>query len=176
MSTLATGILSGKLDWSMILTGMGVGVVLVVVDEVLKRFTRLQLPPLAVGLGIYLPSAVTTPVTIGAIIGWLADRRLKKRAKALAVATSGQPFEAYAELPRRRGTLVASGLIVGESLVGVILAGLIVATDNQSAARARRRQFRPDFSEWLGWPGLVFLLACVDLYRRIANSKKERII
>lgn len=164
MSTLATGILSGKLDWSMILTGMGVGVVLVVVDEMLKRFTRLQLPPLAVGLGIYLPSAVTTPVTIGAIVGWLADRRLKARA-----AAAGQPFEAYAELPRRRGTLVSSGLIVGESLVGVVLAGLIGFTDNQNVIALVGKDFAPT-AMWLG--GIVFLLACIDLYRRVANSKK----
>jgi len=164
MSTLATGILSGKLDWSMILTGMGVGVVLVVVDEVLKRFTRLQLPPLAVGLGIYLPSAVTTPVTIGAIVGWLADRRLKARA-----AAAGQPFEAYAELPRRRGTLVSSGLIVGESLVGVVLAGLIGFTDNQDVIALVGKDF-VQTAMWLG--GIVFLLACIDLYRRVANSKK----
>ncbi len=164
MSTLATGILSGKLDWSMILTGMGVGVVLVVVDEVLKRFTRLQLPPLAVGLGIYLPSAVTTPVTIGAVVGWLADRRLKARA-----AAAGQPFEAYAELPRRRGTLVSSGLIVGESLVGVVLAGLIGFTDNQNVIALVGKDFAPT-AMWLG--GIVFLLACFDLYRRVANSKK----
>jgi putative OPT family oligopeptide transporter len=164
MSTLATGILSGKLDWSMILTGMGVGVVLVVVDEALKRFTRLQLPPLAVGLGIYLPSAVTTPVTIGAIVGWLADRRLKARA-----AAAGQPFEAYAELPRRRGTLVSSGLIVGESLVGVVLAGLIGFTDNQNVIALVGKDFAPT-AMWLG--GIVFLLACIDLYRRVANSKK----
>ncbi len=164
MSTLATGILSGKLDWSMILIGIGVGVVLVVVDEVLKRFTRLQLPPLAVGLGIYLPSAVTTPVTIGAIVGWLADRRLKARA-----AAAGQPFEAYAESPRRRGTLVSSGLIVGESLVGVVLAGLIGFTDNQNVVALVGKDFAPT-AMWLG--GIVFLLACADLYRRIATSKK----
>jgi uncharacterized oligopeptide transporter (OPT) family protein len=131
---------------------------------VLKRFTRLQLPPLAVGLGIYLPSAVTTPVTIGAIVGWLADRRLKARA-----AAAGQPFEAYAELPRRRGTLVSSGLIVGESLVGVVLAGLIGFTDNQDVIALVGKDFAPT-AMWLG--GGVFLLACFDLYRRVANSKK----
>jgi putative OPT family oligopeptide transporter len=163
MSTLATGILSGKLDWTMILIGMGVGVALVVVDEALKRFTKLQLPPLAVGLGIYLPSAVTTPVTVGAIVGWLADRRLKARA-----AAAGQPFEAFAELPRRRGTLVSSGLIVGESLVGVILAGLIGATDNQEVLALVGKDFATA-ATWLG--GIVFFIACADLYRRIVQSR-----
>jgi putative OPT family oligopeptide transporter len=163
MSALATGILSGKLDWTMILIGIGLGVVLILIDEGLKRFTRLQLPPLAVGLGIYLPSAVTTPVTIGAIVGWLADRHLRKRA-----AAAGRPFEAFAELPRRRGTLVASGFIVGESLIGVLMAGLIVAADSQTPIALVGDDFA-SIADWLG--GIAFLIACADLYRRIARSR-----
>jgi putative OPT family oligopeptide transporter len=164
MSVLATGILSGSLDWTMILIGIALGVGLIVADEILKRLGgRARLPPLAVGLGIYLPSAVTTPVTAGALVAWLADRYLKARA-----ARKGADFEAYAELPRRRGTLIASGFIVGESLVGVLLAGLIVAADNQSPLALVGDDFAP-VAEWLG--GIVFLLACIDLYRRVARSR-----
>jgi putative OPT family oligopeptide transporter len=170
MSTLATGILSGKLDWTMIGIGVAVGIVLIVVDEILKKMGGVaRLPPLAVGLGIYLPSSVTTPVSAGALVAWLADRHLKKRAAREGVATSGAAFEAYAELPRRRGTLLASGLIVGESLVGVLMAGLIVATDNQAPLALVGDSFEP-ISEWLA--GIVFLIACADLYRRVAKSKK----
>jgi len=164
MSTLATGILSGKLDWTMIMIGIGLGVALILVDEGLKRFSNvLQLAPLAVGLGIYLPSAVTTPVTVGAIVAWLADRALKARA-----AKAGQDFVSFAELPRRRGTLVASGFIVGESLVGVLLAGLIVAADNQAPLALVGDDFA-GVAGWLG--GIAFLVVCVDLYRRVARSK-----
>jgi putative OPT family oligopeptide transporter len=170
MSTLATGILSGKLDWTMIGIGVAVGVVLIIVDEILKKLGGVaRLPPLAVGLGIYLPSAVTTPVSIGAIVGWLADRHLKKRAAKEGVATSGAGFEAYAELPRRRGTLLASGLIVGESLIGVLMAGLIVAADNQAPLALVGDNFAA-ISEWLA--AIFFLIACIDLYRQVANSKK----
>jgi putative OPT family oligopeptide transporter len=170
MSTLATGILSGKLDWTMIGIGVAVGVVLIIVDEILKKLGGVaRLPPLAVGLGIYLPSSVTTPVTIGAIVAWLADRHLKKRAARESVTTSGAAFEAYAEIPRRRGTLLAAGLIVGESLVGVLMAGLIVAADNQAPLALVGDSFEP-ISEWLA--GIFFLIACIDLYRRVANSKK----
>lgn len=164
MSTLATGILSGKLDWTMILIGIALGVVLIAVDEGLKRTTKtLQLAPLAVGLGIYLPSAVTTPVTIGAVVGWLADRHLRARA-----AAAGRQFESYAELPRRRGTLIASGFIVGESLIGVLMAGLIVAADNQAPIALVGESFA-GAAEWLG--GIAFFLACADLYRRVVQSR-----
>jgi len=170
MSTLATGILSGKLDWTMIGIGVAAGVALIIIDEILKKLGGVaRLPPLAVGLGIYLPSSVTTPVTIGAIVAWLADRHLKKRAARKNVATSGAAFEAYAELPRRRGTLLAAGLIVGESLVGVLMAGLIVAADNQAPLALVGDSFEA-ISEWLA--GIFFLIACIDLYRRVANSKK----
>jgi putative OPT family oligopeptide transporter len=170
MSTLATGILSGKLDWTMIGIGVAVGVALIVVDEILKKLGGVaRLPPLAVGLGIYLPSAVTTPVSAGAVVAWLADRHLKKRAAREGGATTGAVFEAYAELPRRRGTLLASGLIVGESLVGVLMAGLIVAADNQAPLALVGDNFAT-ISEWLA--AVFFLIACVDLYRRVANSKK----
>ena len=170
MSTLATGILSGKLDWTMIGIGVAVGIGLIAIDEVLKTLGgAARLPPLAVGLGIYLPSAVTVPVSAGAFVAWLADRHLKTRAARTGVATSGPAFEAYAELPRRRGTLLASGLIVGESLVGVLMAGLIVAADNQAPLALVGDSFATA-GEWLA--AIFFLIACVDLYRRVARSKK----
>jgi len=170
MSTLATGILSGKLDWTMIGIGAAAGVALIVVDEILRKLGgTARLPPLAVGLGIYLPSSVTTPVTAGAIVAWLADRHLKRRAAKAGAPTSGPGFEAYAELPRRRGTLVASGLIVGESLIGVLMAGIIVAAGTQSPLALVGESFAP-IAEILAV--IFFFIACVDLYRRVANSKK----
>ncbi len=160
MSALATGLITGKLDWTMLTIGVGLGVVLIGIDSVLKRTTKTaSLPPLAVGLGIYLPSAVSTPIALGAIIAWATDRQLKKRA-----AAAGQDFEAYAELPRRRGTLLASGLIVGESLVGVVLAALIVAADSQTPIALVGESFVP-IADWLG--GGVFLIVCWDIYRRV---------
>jgi putative OPT family oligopeptide transporter len=148
----------------MIMIGIGLGVALIGVDETLKKLGgSARLPPLAVGLGIYLPAAVTTPVTIGALVGWLADRRLRARAVKAGVA-----FETYAELPRRRGVLLASGFIVGESLIGVVLAALIVASNSQAPLALVGDDFTP-IAEWLG--GAAFLLACADLYRRVARSK-----
>jgi putative OPT family oligopeptide transporter len=107
---LARGILGEGLDWNMIFLGAVAGLLLVALDALLDRRGLLRLPPLAVGIGIYLPMSATLPVVIGAVIGHLYERRHREGA--------GQ----------RLGVLLASGFIVGESLFGVLLAGLIVAT------------------------------------------------
>jgi putative OPT family oligopeptide transporter len=114
ISALAKGVIGGQIDWRLIVTGAIVGAVVIGVDEVLRATKRGQLPPLAVGLGIYLPATTTAPVVAGAILGWFYNRW---------AARSAQP-----ERARQLGVLVASGLIVGESLFGVLLAGLIVSS------------------------------------------------
>lgn len=110
IATLASGILGEGLDWRMIFIGAGVGLALIGLDALLGRKGRLRLPPLAVGIGIYLPMSATLPVVIGAVIGYIYDRRHPD------------------PVSQRMGVLLASGFIVGESLFGVLLAGLIVAT------------------------------------------------
>lgn len=112
ISALARGVIRHDLDWNMIGTGAIVGVVVVMIDELLGARKLLRLPPLAVGIGIYLPMSVTLPVVVGAVIGYYYNRFAK-----------GTRAPAHAE---RLGVLVASGLVVGESLFGVLLAGLIV--------------------------------------------------
>ena len=118
ISSIAQGVLGGDLPWNLIFLGMGIGVVVVIVDEVLRRTKRYSLPPLAVGMGMYLPIAVTTLIPVGAFIGY-AYNRWAERA----------PNPAFAE---RLGVLMATGLIVGESLFGVAFAAIVGATDNDS--------------------------------------------
>jgi putative OPT family oligopeptide transporter len=118
ISALAKGVIVGQINWSLIGAGVIIGTFIIIIDEVLRARTRLQLPPLAVGLGIYLPAATTSAVVVGALAGWIYNRRMTNR-----------PNQATA---RRMGVLVSSGLIVGESLFGVLLAAVIVATKNAS--------------------------------------------
>jgi putative OPT family oligopeptide transporter len=113
ISALAQGVVGGSLEWKMIGIGALVGVGLILLDTVLGALKKLRIPPLAVGIGIYLPMSATFAVIIGAVISqWYAGR------------TRTMPNPERAE---RLGTLVASGLIVGESLWGVLNAGLIVS-------------------------------------------------
>ena len=120
ISALARGVIGGDLRWDLIGVGAVIGVVIIVLDAVLTSATkgRMKLPPLAVGIGFYLPAAVTTMLVIGAVCGWLYNR---------AIRTTR-----FADVGRRMGVLLASGLIVGESLFLVMTAGVIVATDNEA--------------------------------------------
>jgi putative OPT family oligopeptide transporter len=113
IAALAQGVIEQKLNARMLLIGCGLGVVVIVIDELLGLRKGLRLPPLAVGIGIYLPMSATLPVVIGAVIGKLYDLRVERTKNP--------------EHGKRLGVLVASGMIVGESLFGVLLAGLIVA-------------------------------------------------
>ncbi|MEJ0042162.1 MAG: oligopeptide transporter, OPT family [Rhizomicrobium sp.] len=112
ISALAQGVIGHNLNWTMIGIGVAVGIGLIALDEFLGAMKWLRLPPLAVGIGIYLPMSAMLPVTIGSIVGHWYNGRAKRAANP-----------ARAE---RLGVLVASGMIVGESLFGVVLAALIV--------------------------------------------------
>ena len=103
--------LGGDLNWKMIGMGAAAGVVAIVVDAMLGKAKLLRLPPLAIGIGIYLPMAVTVPIAIGSVLGWLYDKRAERAANP-----------AFA---KRMGVLLATGLIVGDSLANVAFAGWV---------------------------------------------------
>jgi len=118
ISSLAKGVLGGDLRWDLIGIGALIGAGVILVDEVLARTTKLRLPPLAVGLGIYLPMGVTLTVVVGAVIGWFYDR---------AAERARDP-----EFVKRMGVLMATGMIVGDSLFGVFYAGVVYETGSES--------------------------------------------
>ena len=122
ISTIAQGVLGGNLDWPMIREGAIIGVVAVVVDEVLKRSSgkRLHLPPLAIGMGIYLPLEADLLIPFGAVLGWFYNRwAMQSRSPAFA---------------ERMGVLMATGLIVGESLMGVVYAFAVAGAEKAGSA------------------------------------------
>jgi putative OPT family oligopeptide transporter len=118
ISAIAQGLLNGNFDWKLIEYGAGIGVVVVVIDEILRKMKRGGLPPLAVGMGIYLPMALTLLVPLGALLGWIYDR--------WASRTSNPEFA------QRMGVLLATGLIVGESIMGVVYASIVAATQSDA--------------------------------------------
>lgn len=154
ISALARGVISGQIDWGLIGIGAIVGVAIIIVDEVLRAATKqkAKLPPLAVGLGIYLPTSTTAAAVLGAIFGWFYNRR---------VSRGPNP-----EAAKRLGVLIASGLIVGESLFGVLLSGIIV-TSGKGAPLALVGDWFLVPSEIIG--GIVFIGVTVLLYRWAAK-------
>ncbi len=118
ISALAKGVIQGDLAWDLIGIGAGIGAACIVIDELLKRSTagKAHLAPLAVGLGIYLPLNSTLTIVVGAVAGWWFERAAERRRDP--------------EAAKQLGVLMASGLIVGESLLGVILAAVVVFSGN----------------------------------------------
>ena len=146
ISALAQGVIGGNLAWKMLGIGALVGVGLILLDEALGAAGKLRIPPLAVGIGIYLPMSATFAVVIGAVISHWYDKRAKQTPNP--------------ERAERLGTLVASGLIVGESIWGVVNAGLIVALSKDAPIGLEPEDFAP--APWLGL--LLFVAAIVWLY------------
>ena len=159
MTAIASGIFHNALNWNMILIGVALGIALILVDLLLRRTGKACLPVLAVGLGIYLPPTIGMTLVVGALISWLLENALKKRA-----AAAGVDEETYAEEPKRRGVLLASGLIVGESLMGILLAGVIGATGEDAPLALAGAGFA-GIAQWLGL--VVFVAICVLFYRRV---------
>jgi len=113
ISSLAKGVISADIDWSLIQIGAMIGVGIILLDEILRRTTKhMHVPPLAVGLGIYLPTQSTLMIVVGAIVGWFFDQRANRTPKP--------------EATKQLGVLLASGLIVGEGIIGVVISAIVV--------------------------------------------------
>jgi putative OPT family oligopeptide transporter len=165
MTAIATGIFTHQLDWSMLGIGVALGIVLILIDMVLaRRGGTARLPVIAVGIGIYLPPTIGSTLVIGAVLsGWI-ERILKRRAKARHVG-----YQKFADHANRRGVLLASGLIVGESLVGVVMAGVVGFTGRDAPLAVVGDSFAPA-SEWLAL--LVFVLVCGVFARRVLAAAR----
>ena len=80
ISAIAQGVLGGNLDWNLIGLGAAIGVAACAIDEALRATKRGMLPPLAVGMGIYLPMTLTLLIPVGAAIGNFYERWAKTAA------------------------------------------------------------------------------------------------
>src|SRR5256884_5680274 len=151
ISSLAQGVIAGDIDWSLIRTGGLIGGCIILLDEILARSTRhMRVPPLAVGLGIYLPTQSTLLIVVGAIAGWVFDRRADRSARP--------------EAPKQLGVLLASGLIVGESVLGVVISAIVVF----SGVSAPLARVGPGFAKsGRAIGGVAFAATAVLLYRWI---------
>ncbi len=158
ISALAKGVITGDVPWNMIGLGAGIGVAIIILDEVLgivKKGPRL--PPLAVGLGIYLPTSTTLMVVVGALVGAWFDRYAERRENAQAI--------------KQLGVLLASGLIVGESLLAVIYAGVVGLSGIQSPLALVGSSFATP-AIFIG--GVVFVVTTFVLYRWVIKMATRR--
>ena len=109
-ASLAKGFFGdGVLPWNMVLIGCVLGIIILVIDSILESKDsnfRLHLMPVAVG--IYLPFGLSTPILIGGVMAHfiLSENKTKEEPDNIL----------------QRGILLSSGLIAGESLMGILLA------------------------------------------------------
>lgn len=165
MTAISQGIFTNKLEWTYILTGVGLGAVLITIDAFLKKVSNkvFGLPVIAVGIGIYLPPSINMPVIVGAFLAWIMARHIAK--------LGNKEVSAKAE---RFGTLFSAGLIVGESLMGVILAFIIAAsvtTGGSEAPLSLNLENWDTIGEWLGL--IVFIVGIVIFASRVLRAKKS---
>lgn len=136
VTQITQGIVHATLPWPMLLLGGLLGLAAVGLEVVLKR-RGFSFPALTVGIGMYLPLSVEMTIGLGGILGFACERALRRRDPS-AIESS-----------RRRGVLIASGLLVGESFVGVGLAA-IDATTGRTGSLSLAGHVGGDAVLWLG--------------------------
>lgn len=140
MESVARGVFTGDLPWPMIYIGMGLGVLIILIDQwQAARQAAFRIPVLAVAVGLYLPFELDSSIMVGGVIAWMVGRYKVRQGRPAEEAESGP------------GLLFASGLITGEALIGIFLA-IPVAIYGSTEVLAL-------VSEPLGsWLGLVVVL------------------
>jgi len=157
IASVAKGLFGGSLPWSMIAIGAGIGVAIIILDEILgARGSKFRVPVLGAAVGIYLPLEVTMPIFLGGLLTWAVERAFRARAAQQGVKLDGEGVERL----HRKGTLFAAGLITGEALMGILIAFPIVST-NRADVLALPAAWQ--FGQWLGMIALA--LVAVWLYK-----------
>ncbi len=155
MQSVAVGVFGGGLPWTMVFIGMGLGVFIIILDQIqAARKSAWRFPVLAVAVGLYLPFQLDSAIMLGGVIAFLVERY--QRRKQLPDPAHAQVAKQNSE---RTGLLFASGLITGEALIGIALALPIIYFE--------RDDFMAIMDKTLGSePGLIVILAiCIFLYR-----------
>jgi putative OPT family oligopeptide transporter len=127
MAQLAKGIVGGQMAWGLLAIGAAFGIAMLLFGA---------RSPMLVAVGMYLPFETTSAIFIGGLMKWLVDRSIAKRTA-----------EAKAQV-EEKGTLLASGMIAGEAIVGILLAVLFLAKVPNIATF-------PFYASWGGWLSLI---------------------
>jgi putative OPT family oligopeptide transporter len=151
MAQLASGIVGGQMAWGLIGIGIAFGLALILCGA---------RSPMLIAVGLYLPFETDSAIFVGGVMRWVADKLIAKRAAE---------DRADAE---EKGTLIASGLIAGEAIVGILLAVLAVREiPSLTHLLTGEDQFRffPAWGGWLsllGFASLAWVLIRIPLRRR----------
>src|SRR6202163_2650956 len=142
MATLAVGVVGGDMPWPLVVVGIFMGIAMIMMQV---------RSPMLVAVGMYLPFETTFAIFIGGVFralgDWLAKRRGFNPAQMARVENAG--------------VLTASGLIVGESLLGLVWAGVV------AISKARNWEIPQIFQHPSYIVGLVIMAGLAGLMIRI---------
>jgi len=152
-AAIAQGVLGGSLRWDLVGLGAAIGVGIVAIDEGLRASEKGRFPPLAVGMGIYLPVALVLPTVIGTVVGHLWNRMAKRTPRP--------------EFTERLGVLLATGLVVGDSLFGLAYAGAVGAAGDPE----RLALVGEGFASTAAWIAVIAAVGLLVLVYTITKRK-----
>lgn len=154
IASVSKGVFKGELPWRFIWIGVAVAAAVIILDEYLRRRgSAFRTPVLAVAIGFYLPFELSVPIFAGGVIHQLARMyHQRKRTDNEAVEESG-----------KRGILLASGLITGEALTGIILAIPIVISGKENVLAVLEKPIG-------SWPGIILMVGVGYWLYRIARG------
>ena len=139
MALLAKGIVSGQMAWGLLGIGAAFGLALV--------FCGAQ-SPMLVAVGMYLPFETSSAIFLGGVLKWIVNRMSARRTAEEKLVIE------------EKGTLLASGLIAGEAIVGILLA-VVFLTGIPAIATF------PFYAAWGGWLSLIGFAAIAYVFIRI---------
>ena len=155
MASLAKGIVGGDMAWPLVVVGvfMGFGLILVQVKS-----------PMLFSVGMYLPLETTFAIFVGGLFRWATDKLRDK----------GNFNDAQKARIENAGVLTAAGLIAGEALCGLVVAGFRAWEKNLSSP-VHKVHILPVWT-WAGtdWMALVVLVALGALMIRLPLSSAGR--
>ncbi|MCS4464865.1 OPT/YSL family transporter [Clostridium botulinum] len=148
MKMLVEGIMSAKLPWTLVLVGAAIAI-----------FCELaSIPILPVALGIYLPISLNSAILTGGILRVLVERKFKKDEERKSESVE-------------KGVLLASGLVAGDALIGIVIA--VFATLNVNIAFGEK--IMPTIANSNIVSFVIFILLGVWIYKFACSKKKLRV-
>ena len=149
MKAVAEGVFQGNLPWDMVIMGAIIGVIIIALDVRQEhKGSEFRIPILAVAVGIYLPISLTTPIFIGGMLAHFGDKM------------------GATDTTRKKGLLLAAGMITGEAIMGILVALPIFLTAD--------KDWWPNFGGF-GWLGPILVIAIAIWFLTTLKADKSQV-
>jgi len=155
MAQLAQGFVGGQMPWGLLLMGIFFGVALVMIKAP---------APMLIAVGMYLPLETTSAIFVGGVLKWVADALARR--KKLSPEEKTQFGD--------RGTFVASGLIAGEAIAGILLPVLSLSGIASLTQFLLGRDELPFLAHWGGWLSLIAFAILAYGLVQVPFGKRKR--